>query len=196
MLDKFKALKITGDITIQMLPVNETFRHDNTDAAASLKDADEGLWVRGFPDIIEATFSQQTEDDPENHFDDLTLTRVQRQNTTVTGRTYTLSLESTNPVIEMIIAGVPNALTADLTAGVEVDAFKNNDPYIHAGFKLSVYDKRKGLLQTTYFYGAVRADGEKVYNGKLQRPQLTIEVDASVHNKTLFTTAIAGDTES
>jgi hypothetical protein len=56
-----------------------------------------------------------------------------------------------------------------------------------------VYDKRVGLLQTIYFYGSVRADGEKQYNGKLQRPQLTIEVSASVHNKTVFTKAVSGD---
>lgn len=187
----FEALKITGDITLRMIPCDETYRHDNTDAAASLKDAPEDKWVRGLPDVIEATFSQQTEDDPENHFDDLALTRVQRQNTTVTGRTYSLSLESTNARIEAIIAGVPNALTADLSAGVEVDAFANNNPYIDAGFCLKAYDKKRGLIQTTYFYGSVRADGEKNYNGKLQRPRLTIEVQASVHNKTIFTEAVA-----
>ena len=187
----FEAVQLTGDITLRMIPCDETYRHDNTDAAASLKDAPEDKWVRGLPDVIEATFSQQTEDDPENHFDDLALTRVQRQNTTVTGRTYSLSLESTNARLEAIAAGVPNALTADLTAGVEIDAFANNNPYIDAGFCLKVYDKKKGLVQTTYFYGAVRADGEKQYNGKLQRPQLTIEVKASVHNKTIFTEAVA-----
>lgn len=192
-MSKFDALKITGDIAIQMMPVNEIFRHDNTDEAASLTKASDELWVRGFPAIVEATYSQQTEDDPENHFDDLALTRVQKQNTTVIGRTYTLQLERTNAVIEAMIAGVRDPLNADLTEGVEVDVFANNDPYIDAAFKLSVYDKRVGLLQTIYFYGSVRADGEKQYNGKLQRPQLTIEVSASVHNKTVFTKAVSGD---
>lgn len=192
-MSKFDALKITGDIAIQMMPVNEIFRHDNTDEAASLTKAADELWVRGFPAIVEATYSQQTEDDPENHFDDLALTRVQKQNTTVIGRTYTLQLERTNAVIEAMIAGVRDPLNADLTEGVEVDVFANNDPYIDAAFKLSVYDKRVGLLQTIYFYGSVRADGEKQYNGKLQRPQLTIEVSASVHNKTVFTKAVSGD---
>ena len=192
-MSKFDALKITGDISIQMLPVDETYRADNPAEGASLKAAPDEKWVRGFPAIVEATYSQQTEDDPENHFDDLALTRVQRQNTTVIGRTYTLQLERTNAVIEAMIAGVRDPLNADLTEGVEVDVFANNDPYIDAGFKLQVYDKRKGLLQTIYFYGAVRADGEKVYNGKLQRPQLVIEVAASVHNKTVFTKAVTGD---
>lgn len=185
-----EALKITGDITLHMLPCDDTYYARNTDEAASLKAVDESAWLRGFPAIIEATMQQQTEDDPENHFDDLALTRVQRQNTMVTGRTFTLSLERTNARIEAMIAGVRNPLTADLTAGVEVDAFANNDPYINAGFKLSVYDKSKGLLQTFYFYGSVKADGEKSYNGKIQRPQLTIEVEASVHNKTVFTEVV------
>lgn len=187
-----EALKITGDITLQAIPCDETFRHDNTDEGASLKDAPEEKWQRLFPNIIEGTMSQQTEDDPENHFDDLTLTRVQRQNTTVTGRTYALSLESTNARIEAMIAGVPNPLTTDLSKGVEVPLFANNDPYIDAGFRLRVYDKRKGLIQTAYFYGSIRADGEKQYNGKIQRPQLTLEVVASVHNKTVFTEVVAG----
>lgn len=187
-----EALKITGDITLQAIPCDETFRHDNTEEAASLKDAPEEKWLRLFPNIIEGSMSQQTEDDPENHFDDLTLTRVQRQNTTVIGRTYALSLESTNARIEAMIAGVPNPLTADLSNGVEVPLFTNNDPYIDAGFRLRVYDKRKGLIQTAYFYGSIRADGEKQYNGKLQRPQLTLEVSASVHNKTIFTEVVAG----
>lgn len=187
-----EALKITGDITLQAIPCDETFRHDNTDEGASLKDAPEEKWLRLFPNIIEGSMSQQTEDDPENHFDDLTLTRVQRQNTTVIGRTYALSLESTNARIEAMIAGVPNPLTADLSNGVEVPLFTNNDPYIDAGFRLRVYDKRKGLIQTAYFYGSIRADGEKAYNGKLQRPQLTLEVSASVHNKTIFTEVVAG----
>lgn len=193
-MSKFDELKITGDITIQMLPVDDTFRAGNTAEEASLVAAPEEKWVRGFPAVIEATYTQQTEDDPENHFDDLTLTRVQRQNTAVVGRSYALQLERTNAVIEAMIAGVKNPLNADLTAGVEVDVFANNDPYIDAGFKLSVYDKRKGLLQTFYFYGAVRADGEKVYNGKLQRPQLTIEVMSSVHNKLVLTEAVTGET--
>lgn len=187
-----EALKLTGDITLQAIPCDETYRHDNPDEAASLKDAPEEKWLRLFPNIIEGTMQQQTEDDPENHFDDLTLTRVQRQNTSVTGRTYALSLESTNARLEAMIAGVPNPLTADLTNGVEVSLFANNDPYIDAGFRLRVYDKKKGLVQTMYFYGYVRADGEKVYNGKLQRPQLTLEVAASVHNKTIFTEVVAG----
>ena len=187
-----EALKITGDITLQAIPCDETFRYDNTDEGASLKDAPEEKWLRLFPNIIEGSMSQQTEDDPENHFDDLTLTRVQRQNTTVIGRTYALSLESTNARIEAMIAGVPNPLTADLSNGVEVPLFTNNDPYIDAGFRLRVYDKRKGLIQTAYFYGSIRADGEKQYNGKLQRPQLTLEVSASVHNKTIFTEVVAG----
>lgn len=187
-----EALKITGDITLQAIPCDETFRHDNTEETASLKDAPEEKWLRLFPNIIEGSMTQQTEDDPENHFDDLTLTRVQRQNTTVTGRTYALSLESTNARIEAMIAGVPNPLTTDLSNGVEVPLFTNNDPYIDAGFRLRVYDKRKGLIQTAYFYGSIRADGEKQYNGKIQRPQLTLEVAASVHNKTIFTEVVAG----
>lgn len=187
-----EALTLTGDITLQAIPCDSTFRHDNPADEASLKDAAEDKWLRLFPNIIEGTMSQQTEDDPENHFDDLTLTRVQRQNTTVTGRTYTLSLESTNARIEAMIAGVPEPLTTDLSKGVEVPLFANNDPYIDAGFRLRVYDKRKGLIQTAYFYGSIRADGEKQYNGKIQRPQLTLEVRASVHNKTLFTEVVAG----
>lgn len=187
-----EALTITGDITLMAIPCDETYRPDNTDEAASLVTAVDSQWQRLFPNIIEGSMSQQTEDDPENHFDDLTLTRVQRQNTTVTGRTYTLSLESTNARIEAMIAGVPNPLTADLSKGAEVPMFASNDPYVDAGFCLRVYDKRKGLIQTAYFYGSVRADGEKVYNGKIQRPQLTIEVRASVHNKTIFTEVVGG----
>ena len=190
-----EALKLTGDITLQAIPCDETYKHDNDAEAASLKDAPEEKWLRLFPTIIEGQMQQQTEDDPENHFDDKTLTRVQRQNTTVTGRTYSLSLESTNARIEAMIAGVKDPLTVDLSKGVEVPLFANNDPYIAAGFRLRVYDKRKGLVQTNYFYGYVRADGEKVYNGKLQRPQLTIEVAASVHNKVLFT-EVFGDTSA
>lgn len=197
-VNPWKPLKIKASSTLYVIPQDGTFYPENTDEGGDLSLVEAGKW-KNVAAIKSLSYSQETEDDEEDHFDAATHTRVKNKNTIITARTYEAELERHTLVYEAIQHGVANPLSDEtiekMGEGESLPVFQSSDPNIPVGVKMELWDGNQNKYLTRYFYANLKADGEMSLDGKILRPKVTLEVQASVHNVQLNTAAFTGQTE-
>lgn len=194
--DIYKPRKITANVSLYVIPQDGTFYPENAAEEADLSKVDDATW-HNIAACKGGTYNQATEDDPEDHHDANTHTRVKKSNTQVTARSYEFETERYSVLFEACYHGVMDPLSAEtaakLKAGQEVPIYQSNDPIVPVGVKMELWDKGKKLL-TRYFYADLIASAGQEYNGKLIRPKLTLEVSPSVWNKQGNEAQLTGET--
>ena len=199
-VNPWKPLKIKGNSTLYVIPQDGVYYPENTDDAADLSKVEEDKW-RNVAAINSVSYQQETEDDEEEYFDAVTHTRVKNKNTQITLRSYELELTRYTLVYEAMMHGVPNPLSEETLAKMSADSeeplpiFASTDPNIPVGVKMELWDAQQNHYLTRFFYANLKADGELALDGKILRPKVTLEVQASPHNKQLNTVAFTGQTE-
>lgn len=198
-LNAFLPRKIVGNMAIYLIPQSAVYTPDSADETAALTSVPEEEW-QNVARCRTATYEVSTENDEEDSFDAVTKTRVKQENASVSQRRWTFELERYTVAYDAMYQGVANPLSPEtqelLSAGGEVPIYASNNPYIPVGMKLEMYDGEQHLLKTMYMYGNVRCDGNQTFDGKILRPTLTMEVEASPHNVQKNEAAFTGQTQT
>lgn len=198
-LNAFLPRKIVGNIAIYMIPQTAVYTPETAEETAALTSVPAEDW-QNVARCRTATYEVGTQNDEEDSFDALTKTRVQKENASVNSRRWTFELERYTVAFDAMYQGVKDPLATEtqalLSAGGEVQIYASNNPYIPVGVKLEMYDGEQHLLKTMYMYGNARCDGNQQFDGKIIRPTLTIEVEASPHNVQINEAAFTGQTET
>ena len=198
-LKAFLPRKIVGNMAIYLIPQTPVFSPDNADETASLKTVAEEEW-QNIARCKTATYEVATQNDEEDSFDAATKTRIRMENASVTARKWTFELERYTVAFDAMYQGVKNPLSPEtleqLGAGGEVQIYASNNPYLPVALKLVMYDGEGNELKTMFMYGNVRCDGNQTFDGKIIRPTLTFEVEASPHNTMTTTATFTGQTET
>ena len=197
-LDPWKPNLTPGLNAIYILPQDATFRPDNQDEAASLINAPEEKW-KNLANINNAKYSQETEDDATAYFDAPTSSWVENDNTYVKKRAWELEIYNYSVIFDALMHGVADPLSeesiAKMNAGEEMEIFRSSDPNIPVGVRLEIWNRSQKKLITRYFYANLKASGDLDFDDKILHPTVNLEVQASVHNKQVYTTNFTGQTE-
>ena len=183
-------------MALYVIPQDGTYYPENTAEEADLSTVEDAVW-HNIAGCKGGTYNQGTEDDPEDHFDANTHSRVRKSNTQITERSYEFEAERYSTLFEACYHGVVDPLSPEtaemLKAGQKVPIYQSNDPIVPVGVRMELWDKGKKLL-TRYFYGDLIASAGQEYNGKLIRPKIKIEVSASVWNTQGNEAQLTGET--
>lgn len=197
-LNAFLPRKIVGNMGIWLIPQSAVYSPDSTDETAALTSVPDEEW-QNVARCRTATYEVATENDEEDSYDAITKTRVKQENASVTARKWTFELERYTVAFDAMYQGVKDPLAPEtqelLSAGGSVPIYASNNPYLPVGLKLAMYDGEQNLLKTMYMYGNVRCDGNQQFDGKIIRPTLTFEVEASPHNTQKNEAAFTGQSE-
>ena len=198
-LNAFLPRKIVGNMAIYLIPQTPVYSPDNVDETASLESVPKEDW-KNIARCKTATYEVATQNDEEDSFDAPTKTRIRQENASVTARKWTFELVRYTVAFDAMYQGVKSPLSAEtlelLGAGGKVPIYASNNPYIPVGLKLVMYDGDGNELKTMFMYGNVRCDGNQTFDGKIIRPTLTFEVEASPHNVQTPTATFTGQTET
>lgn len=131
-----------------------------------------------------------TESDPEDAFDEKTLSRVRNENLMVTTRTTTYDMERTSVLYLNIYNGIKDPMSDETLAAIEsgkpVQFMATNNPKVKVAMKEETFDDNKNLLFTKYSFGYLVATGTQTSDGKIVRPQIQYEIEASVHTQIVY----------
>lgn len=197
-LDVYLPRKISANMALHITPQTETLYPGNT-LGGDLTELQDTEW-HNLARCKTAQFEQETDTDQEDAFDWETKTRVRQDNASVIGRRWTFDLERYTVLFDAMYQGVRDPFSAEtqtaLSAGGKASIYATNDPYLPVAMKLEYYDKNGSLLKTQYMYGNLMCNGSQAFDGKILRPQVVFEVEASVHNVLVNEVALTGQTES
>lgn len=188
-IDMHKGIKTVFNIALYGAPWTETYYPENTSTEAALESRPESEW-KNFARCRQATTDVQTEDDPEDSFDALSKRRVRAQNTKTTTRGQTYEMERQTLAYIAMFNGVKDPFSDEtqtaIVSGQGLQIAGTNNPRVKMCLKEETYDDEQNLLFTRYQYGYMLSTGQQVSDGKLSRPTLQFEEEASVHNTLVF----------
>lgn len=197
-INVWTSQKIQGNIVIDAFAQNGDYVPTNSEETGKLTTAPEEIW-KNLARCIDATHEQATETDPENSVDAVTGTRIQTENTTVTGHTWRFRLERYTVFMDAMYQGVKDPLsdaTAEkLSAGGEYMPYESNSPYVPVALRLTFLDSNGKRWKRMYMYGNLRADGSQTFDGKIIRPELVFEYEPSVHTAAINEPRLTGQSE-
>lgn len=189
-IDIYKGVKTVFNRRISIAPWTDTYKPD----AELDVDGQSNLIAREDFKVLarckQATDDVATEDDPEDAFDEKTLTRVKTQNTMVSTRTSTFDMERQTLLYLAIYSGVKDPMSEEtlalIASGKGVPTNATNNPKVPVAFKDETYDDKQNLLFTQYSYGYLVATGSRTSDGKISRPQIQYEMESSKHTQTVY----------
>lgn len=176
--------KVALSLAIDVIPVDAVFYPENNAEEADLSKVEETTWVN-LARCKQMQFNQDRQADEEDSYDANTLTRVKVKNETVVGNSYTADMERTSLLFDAMSYGVPNPFSeeaADLVAsGKPFRIHATNKTSVPVGVRMREYDGNR-LMCTRWFYADASAEAGKTFDGKIVRPKLKLDVQASVWN--------------
>lgn len=191
-LDIYRPIKTVYNVALWVAPWTEEYNPDNVEDTGSLITRATSS-PGDFKHLARCKSSRttvNTETDPEDAYDGLALKRIRNENPKVTTRGQTYEMERQTVLYAAMFNGVANPMSdetiAALEAGTGVQIGGTSNPKVEVCLKEETYDDEQHLLYTRYQYGYIITTGEQVSDGKLSRPTLTFEEEASIHNKIVF----------
>lgn len=188
-IDMYKGIKTVFNIALYGAPWTDTYYPENTSTEAALESRPESDW-KNFARCRQATTDVQTEDDQEDSFDAPSKRRVRAQNTKTTTRGQTYEMERQTLAYIAMFNGVKDPFSDEtqtaIVSGQGLQIAGTNNPRVKMCLKEETYDDEQNLLFTRYQYGYMLSTGQQVSDGKLSRPTLQFEEEASVHNTLVF----------
>lgn len=195
-LDIYKGVKTVFNKRISIAAWTDTYRPD----APLGEDGQSNLISRSDFKVLsrckQSTEEVSTENDPEDAFDEKTLTRVRTENAMVTTRVTTYDMERQTILYLAIYNGVKDPMSdetiAAISSGKAVPFNSTNNPKVPVAMKEETFDDNKNLLFTKYSYGYVVATGTQTADGKISRPQIRYEIEASEHTQMIYAEHMLG----
>lgn len=200
-LDPFAKNVISVGSTVHIVPQSATLKPGTAEESASLKSVTAGEW-KLLANISNMKISSETENDEIQYFDAETQSWTKDPQTSVTLTKIEISAYNLPPLLDAMLKRVPDPLSeeaqAQLSAGSQDGApfAQANDPYVHVGLKIVLYNKKKEKIQEIFAYARIMVSGDQEYNGKTLQPTITAEIQPSPHNRILNTAAFTGQTAS
>ena len=198
-VDIFRPIKTPFNIALYGAPWTEVYNPDNLESSADLILRDEADW-QNFARCRSGTTDVQTEDDQEDSYDANAKKRIRTPNTKVTTRGQSYEMERQTVLYTAMFNGVKDPLSPETVAaiasgqGVQIGGTTN--PRIKICLKEETYDDEQNLLFTRYQYGYLISTGQQVSDGKISRPTLTFEEEASKYNTIVFAPFYLGTSEA
>ena len=176
--------KVALNLAIDVIPVDATHYPENTAEEADLSKVEDTMWIN-LARCKQMQFNQELQSDEEDSYDANTRTRVKVKNETVIGNNYTADMERTSLLFDAMAYGVPNPFSeeaaAQVASGKPFRIHATNKTSTPVGVRMREYDGEK-LMCTRWFYAEASAEAGKTFDGKIVRPKLKLDVQASVWN--------------
>lgn len=189
-IDIFKGIKTVFNRRISIAPWTDEYNPNSPLSEDGQSNLIERTDYRILSRCKQATEDVATENDPEDAFDENTLTRVKTENTMVSTRTTTFDMERQTALYIGIYNGVNNPMSQEtidaIASGKGVPFNATNNPKVPVAMKDETFDDKKNLLFTKYSYGYVVATGSQTSDGKISRPQIQYELEPSVHTQMVY----------
>lgn len=194
-VDLHKPIKTVFNIALYGAMWTDTYYPENTDPSASLENRTETDW-KNFARCRQSTTDVQTEEDQEDSFDAKAKRRVRVPNTKTTVRGQTYEMERQTLAYIAMYNGVKNPFSeetqAAIASGKGLQIASTTNPRVKMCLKEETYDDEQNLLFTRYQYGYMLTTGQQVSDGKISRPTLKFEEEASIHNTLVFSEYMKG----
>lgn len=188
-IDIFRPIKTVYNVALYGAEWTDTYRPDNEDVTGDLSTRPAEDW-HNFARCKTATTDVQTEEDPEDSYDATSLRRIRVPNTKVTTRRDTYEMERQTPLYSLMYNGVKNPFSSEtleaLSSGKLLQIGGTNNPRVPICLKEETYDDEQNLLFTRYKYGYILTTGQQIADGKISRPTLTFEEEASKHSGIIY----------
>lgn len=184
-VDMYKGIKTVFNIALYGAPWTETYYPENTSTEAALESRPESDW-KNFARCRQSTTDVQTEEDQEDSFDAPAKRRIRVPNTKTTTRGQTYEMERQTLAYIAMFNGVKDPFSDEtqtaIASGKGLQIASTTNPRVKMCLKEETYDDEQNLLFTRYQYGYMLSTGQQVSDGKLSRPTLQFEEEASKHN--------------
>lgn len=184
-VDLYHPIKTPVNIGLYVAPRTDVFTPTNSEESGSLIARPAEDW-KNLAMCKQSTSEVSTENDQEDAFDAIALKRVRNDNPMVTTRRSTYDMERQTPLYFAIYNGVKDPMSDEtltaLASGTGVQMGATNDPKVAICLMEKAYDDKQNLLWTRYAYGYLINAGSQTYDGKISRPQIQFEEEASPHN--------------
>lgn len=191
-LDIYRPIKTAYNVALYVAPWTEVYNPDNITEEASLIERYKNT-PEDFHHLARCKTSRtnvSTETDPEDAYDGLAKKRIRNENPKVTTRGQTYEMERQTVLYAAMFNGVKDPMSTEtitaLEAGTGVQIGGTNNPKQEVCLIEETYDDEQHLLFTRFQYGYIITTGEQVSDGKISRPTLTFEEEASKHNQIVF----------
>lgn len=192
-IDIYKGIKTVFNKRISIAPWTSEYKPD----APLSEDGQSNLIARADYQVLsrckQSTDNVNTENDPEDAFDEKTLTRVRTENTMVTTRVSTFDMERQTALYIAIYNGVKDPMSQEtidaIASGKGVPFNSTNNPKVPVAMKEETFNDKKDLLFTKYSYGYIVATGQQTSDGKISRPQIQYEIEPSEHTQIVYAPA-------
>lgn len=194
-VDLHKPIKTVFNIALYGAMWTDTYYPENTAPSAALENRPETDW-KNFARCRQSTTDVQTEEDQEDSFDAKAKRRVRVPNTKTTVRGQSYEMERQTLAYIAMYNGVKNPFSEETQAAIEsgkgLQIAGTTNPRVKMCLKEETYDDEQNLLFTRYQYGYMLTTGQQVSNGKLSRPTLQFEEEASMYNTLVFSEYMKG----
>lgn len=194
-IDMYKGIKTVFNIALYGAPWTGTYTPENTDPSAALESRPESDW-KNFARCRQATTDVQTEEDQEDSFDASAKRRIRVPNTKTTTRGQTYEMERQTIAYIAMFNGVKDPFSEEtqtaIASGKGLQIASTTNPRVKMCLKEETYDDEQNLLFTRYQYGYMLTTGQQVSDGKISRPTLQFEEEASIHNTIVFSEYMKG----
>lgn len=194
-VDIYRPIKTVYNIALYGAPWTEVYNPDNLESTASLEDRPAEDW-HNFARCRSGTTEVQTEEDQEDSYDANAKKRIRTPNTKVTTRGQTYEMERQTVLYSAMFNGVKDPLSTEtvtaLSSGKGVQIGGTTNPRVKICLKEETYDDEQNLLFTRYQYGYLLTTGQQVSDGKISRPTLQFEEEASIYNTVVYSPYFLG----
>ena len=188
-IDLYRPIKTVYNIALYGAPWTEVYTPENTESSGKLDARPEEDWHH-FARCKSATTDTQTEEDQEDAFDGNAKRRIRVPNTKVTTRGQSYEMERQTLLYSLMFNGVAEpfseATMTALESGQGLQIGSTNNPRVQICLKEETYDDEQHLLFTRYQYGYLISTGQQTSDGKLSRPTLTFEEEASINSAIVY----------
>ena len=188
-IDLYRPIKTVYNIALYGAPWTEVYNPENTEASGNLADRPEEDWNH-FARCKSGTADVKTAEDPEDSFDGNAKRRIIVPNTKVTTRGQSYEMERQTLLYSLMFNGVAEpfseATIAAIESGKGVQIGSTNNPRVQICLKEETYDDEQHLLFTRYQYGYLISTGQQTSDGKLSRPTLMFEEEASSNSAIVY----------
>ena len=192
--DPYFHSRIAVGAQLDITPQTATLKPENTETTGDLT-ADSITW-HNLADIILHQIENTREDDPLKYWDHVAKVWTTDPQTKVVGNTLTFECADYTPLFHAILHGVKNPDTTDYSAGAKVPVYANSDPAVPYCIRLARLNAKGELLETQYFYAKISVTDAVQMDDKTIRPKVTLTVQPSVHNVSILTQVLTGQTGS